>query len=59
MDETTREKLDRLAALKREADQLTEELAQSGVRGVRSALAAVLGVSTEALRLRYGPTRSV
>ena len=66
MAETTREKLARLqrlhediAELQRQEDELAAELATSAERGVRTAMARALGVSVEALRLRYGPVRSV
>ncbi|MFF1284315.1 hypothetical protein ACFVY4_26685 [Streptomyces sp. NPDC058299] len=63
---TTREKLTRLAELHQrrvqlqaEEEALAAELATSGVRGVRTAMARALDVTLEALRLRYGPVRSV
>lgn len=66
MDETTRDKLVRLQELhqkrmqyQREEDALAAELAASSVRGVRTAMAGTLGLSIEALRLRYGPVQSV
>lgn len=66
MDDITQEKLARLAdlhqqrtRLQREEDALAAELVASGVRGVRTAVARALEVSVEALRLRYGPARSV
>lgn len=65
MDDTTRDKLLRLQELheqrtriQREEDALAAELAASGVRGVRTALAQILGLSLEALRLRYGTVQS-
>jgi len=64
MDE--KEKLARLQELhqnrmrlQREEEALAAELATSSVRGVRTAMAAILGVSLEALRQRYGPIQSV
>ena len=65
-EETTREKLARLhqvhqqiAELQREEDALAADLATSSERGVRTAMARALGVSVEALRLRYGAVKSV
>ena len=65
-EETTREKLVRLQQLhevikdkQREEDELAAELAASSERGVRTAMARALGMSVEALRLRYGPVKSV
>lgn len=64
--ETTRDKLARLqrlhediTALQRKEDELAAELATSTERGVRTAMARALGVSVEALRLRYGAVQSV
>jgi hypothetical protein len=66
MDETLEEKLARLANLhqdrvriQREEEALAAELATSSVRGVRTRMAAALGVSLEALRQRYGTVPSV
>ena len=66
MADTLEEKLKRLAelhqdrmALQREEEALAAELATSSVRGVRTQMARALGVSVEALRLRYGPVPSV
>lgn len=66
MDDTTRQDLARLAdlhqqiaTLQQEEDALAARLGASSVRGVRTAMARVLGVSLEALRLRYGPVSSV
>jgi hypothetical protein len=66
MDETIQDKLRRLAdlheqrvRLQEEEDTLAAELAMSNVRGVRTAMASALGVSVEALRLRYGSVASV
>lgn len=66
MDETLEEKLTRLASLhqdrvriQREEEALAAELATSSVRGVRTRMAAALGVSLEALRQRYGTVPSV
>ena len=64
--ETTQQKLVRLqalheqiAGLQRQEDELAADLAASSERGVRTAMARALGVSVEALRLRYGPVKSV
>lgn len=66
MEDTTRDKLRRLEEIHRERmrlqndeEALAAELAASNVRGVRTAMAGVLGVTVEALRLRYGPVGSV
>jgi hypothetical protein len=66
MEETTQDKLRRLEELHRQRmdlqsqeEALAAELAASNVRGVRTAMAGVLEVSVEALRLRYGPVGSV
>lgn len=66
MDATTTERLSRLAEvhkervrLQREEDALAAELGTSDVRGVRTAMAGILDVTVEALRLRYGPVGSV
>lgn len=64
--ETTREKLARLQKLheeiaekQREENRLAADLATSAERGVRTAMARILGVSLEALRQRYGAVKSV
>ena len=66
MDETLTEKLSRLKDLhqdririQREEEALAADLATSSVRGVRTAMAAALGVTLEALRQRYGTVPSV
>lgn len=66
MDDATRQQLARLVEihqkrvrLQREEEALAAELGGSSVRGVRTAMAGVLGVTVEALRLRYGPVGSV
>lgn len=66
MDNITVQRLERLAELhqertrlQREEEALAAELAASSVRGVRTAMARILDVSVEALRLRYGPVKSV
>ncbi|MFJ6560002.1 hypothetical protein ACIQMV_08990 [Streptomyces sp. NPDC091412] len=66
MDETTRDKLlrlqrihDELGQLQGQEDELAAELATSSERGVRTAMARALGVTVEALRLRYGPVKSL
>ncbi|MFE4420472.1 hypothetical protein [Streptomyces sp. NPDC056817] len=45
--------------LQDEEDALAADLATSSVRGVRTAMARILGVTVEALRLRYGPVPSI
>lgn len=64
--ETTREKLARLQKLheeitekQRQEAKLAADLATSAERGVRTAMARILGVSLEALRQRYGAVKSV
>lgn len=64
--QTTREKLaelqrihEELVDLQRQQDKLAADLATSSERGVRTAMARALGVSVEALRLRYGAVQSV
>lgn len=66
MDQTIEEKLDRLkelhqsrVRLQRAEEALAADLATSSVRGVRTAMAGILEVTVEALRLRYGPVQSV
>lgn len=64
--ETTREKLARLqklhadiTRLQQDEADLAADLATSAERGVRTAMARILGVSLEALRQRYGAVKSV
>jgi cell shape-determining protein MreC len=66
MDDTTREDLARLDEIHQQITRLQEEenalaakLGTSNARGVRTAMARILGVSVEALRLRYGAVQSV
>lgn len=66
MSESVEDKLRRLAVVHQQIKQLQEEedaiaadLGASKVRGVRTAMAGILGVSLEALRLRYGAAQSV
>jgi hypothetical protein len=66
MEDTTRDDLRRLdelhqerTRLQREEEALASELAGSSVRGVRTAMARILEVTVEALRLRYGPVKSL
>ncbi|MFF4791799.1 hypothetical protein ACFY2M_19020 [Streptomyces sp. NPDC001276] len=65
-DKTTRGKLLRLQRIHEELtelqgkeDELAADLATSTERGVRTAMARALGVTVEALRLRYGPVKSL
>ena len=64
MDQATRDKLDELKDLhgqrvqaQEKEDVLAAELAASGERGVRTEMAKILGVTVEALRLRYGSVK--
>ena len=64
MDQVTRGKLDELNNLhvqrvqaQEKEDVLAAELAASGERGVRTEMAKILGVTVEALRLRYGSVK--
>lgn len=64
MDQATLDKLDRLRDLhdqrvqaQQQEEELAAELATSGERGVRTEMAKILGVTVEALRLRYGSVR--
>ena len=64
MDQATRDKLDELNNLhvqrvqaQRQEDALAAELATSTERGVRTQMAKILGVTPEALRLRYGSVK--
>ena len=66
MDNTLREDLARLDEIHQQITRLQEEenalaakLGASTARGVRTAMARILGVSLEALRLRYGAVPSV
>lgn len=66
MDDTLREDLARLdevhqqiTRLQGEENALAAKLGASSVRGVRTAMARILGVSLEALRQRYGSVPSV
>lgn len=64
MDQATRDKLNQLQDLhdqriqaQRQEDDLAAELATSTERGVRTQMAKILGVTPEALRLRYGSVK--
>lgn len=64
MDQATRDKLGELKDLHEKRiqaqgkeDALAAELAASGERGVRTEMAKILGVTVEALRLRYGSVK--
>lgn len=66
MDEELREDLQLLdeihqeiAKLQEQENELAAKLGASNARGVRTAMARILGVSLEALRQRYGAVKSV
>lgn len=66
MNQVTRNKLGELKDLhdqriqaQEKEDELAAELATSSERGVRTEMAKILGVTVEALRLRYGAVQSV
>lgn len=58
LDQLARVHAQRLQLQEREA-RIEKALAKSSVRGVRTRMAKILGISPEALRLRHGPTPSV
>lgn len=66
MDDTLRQDLQyldeihqKIMRLQEEENALAAKLGASNARGVRTALARILGVSLEALRQRYGSITSV